>query len=359
MEADTTSRRAQSRRQSSAARIVRELEPVLRADKAGSHTIFDNPILGAAGAGGPRNLRKRKSSGESAGRPEFEHKRRRGSSEVIVLSNRNRGRGDHIGRSTDQELPLTPNKRSPRHGGTSTPRSNRLRLRQGPLLTIHERAKEKFVVAFHFPGKLLDSIREDSRKRRRRDRDRARRARRVDEQPPVSLPEISHYPALQSSSFLTTLYDLHDREGDISKLKPYGGILSESEADTSRTFPQPIDRKKFESARLTAEEHWKDKISIEGDSVRPSQKASGPPSRIKCVHFGGFEMDTLHSSPYPEEYSRNRVLHVCEFCLKYMSSDFVAWRHKVCSINPVMFWTGLTNIAQMPCKASARRRDIP
>ncbi|OAX77619.1 hypothetical protein ACJ72_08080 [Emergomyces africanus] len=62
---------------------------------------------------------------------------------------------------------------------------------------------------------------------------------------------------------------------------------------------------------------------------RASQKISGPPSKIKYISFGGYEIETWYAAPYPEEYSRNRVLYICEFCLKYMNSDFVAWRHKL------------------------------
>ena len=58
-------------------------------------------------------------------------------------------------------------------------------------------------------------------------------------------------------------------------------------------------------------------------------KASGQPSKIKCINFGQYEIDTWHAAPYPEEYSRNKHLYICEFCLKYMSSDYVAWRHKL------------------------------
>jgi histone acetyltransferase SAS3 len=64
--------------------------------------------------------------------------------------------------------------------------------------------------------------------------------------------------------------------------------------------------------------------------LEPSrQSKSTTASKIKCVNFGGWEIDTWHAAPYPEEYSKNRVLYICEFCLKYMNSDYVAWRHKV------------------------------
>ncbi|KAI6804608.1 hypothetical protein KC361_g149 [Hortaea werneckii] len=61
-----------------------------------------------------------------------------------------------------------------------------------------------------------------------------------------------------------------------------------------------------------------------------SMRCTGPQaSKIKCINFGQFEIDTWHAAPYPEEYSRNKHLYICEFCLKYMSSDYVAWRHKL------------------------------
>jgi histone acetyltransferase SAS3 len=151
-------------------------------------------------------------------------------------------------------------------------------------------------------------------------------------QPPIlSEPEPSHYPPLPSSYNAAMFYALGEREDD-PKGKPYGGILSEAEADTSKTFPQAIDRKRFEDARLKAEEDWKKKMAARNtlpEPTRPSQKMSGPPSKIKCINFGGFEIDIWHAAPYPEEYSRNKILYICEFCLKYMNSDYVAWRHKV------------------------------
>ena len=109
--------------------------------------------------------------------------------------------------------------------------------------------------------------------------------------------------------------------------------MTEAEADTSRTLPTAADRAKFDEARQKAEEEWKRKTAASEAENEPksraSQKVSGPPSKIKCINFGGHEIETWYAAPYPEEYSRNRVLYICEFCLKYMSSDYIAWRHKL------------------------------
>jgi len=121
-----------------------------------------------------------------------------------------------------------------------------------------------------------------------------------------------------------------DRETDEAKSKPYGGVLSEADADTSKTYPSQNDRRRFEDARIKADEAWAEKQAAlyPPEPVR-SSKQTATASKIKCINFGGWEIDTWHAAPYPEEYSKNRVLYICEFCLKYMNSDYVAWRHKV------------------------------
>jgi histone acetyltransferase SAS3 len=58
-------------------------------------------------------------------------------------------------------------------------------------------------------------------------------------------------------------------------------------------------------------------------------KRLGEASLIECIHFGEYEIDTWYAAPYPAEYSMNKVLWICEFCLKYMNSEYVCWRHKV------------------------------
>jgi histone acetyltransferase SAS3 len=167
--------------------------------------------------------------------------------------------------------------------------------------------------------------------RRERDRERRDRNRRAAHQQQVQSPEASHYPAIQTHA--VPFYGFPDKDMDETKNKPYGGILSEADADTSRTYPTQSDRKRFEDARQKAEEDWRKKqaaIAVSQESTKHHSK-SGPAhaSKIKCISFGGWEIDTWHAAPYPEEYSRNRVLYICEFCLKYMNSDYVAWRHKV------------------------------
>ncbi len=51
------------------------------------------------------------------------------------------------------------------------------------------------------------------------------------------------------------------------------------------------------------------------------------------ITFGEYLIETWYSSPYPHEYVQKSVLHICEFCLKYMKSQTVLKLHlqKKCS----------------------------
>lgn len=50
---------------------------------------------------------------------------------------------------------------------------------------------------------------------------------------------------------------------------------------------------------------------------------------IRKIQIGSFVIDVWYLAPYPEEYSRLETLYVCEFCLKYMKSNYIAKRHKI------------------------------
>lgn len=52
---------------------------------------------------------------------------------------------------------------------------------------------------------------------------------------------------------------------------------------------------------------------------------------IRKIQIGFYIIDVWYLAPYPEEYSRLDVLYICEFCLKYMKSHYIAKRHKVCN----------------------------
>jgi len=338
VEPQTSDAAARSQRRSCAPQIARDLLPASRGSiKPGSHSVFNNLILDDDPMDGSRSLRKRKASDELGDTIRVESRKRQRRTTSVVDESKSTGANfrDHIIEDSNRPLPPRDNREEEKtHHTSRASRSRAQQNRENAPVSIIEASEDRLILCFRVDVASLSRLDNpnERRKRKRRERDRARRARKAQEvEEETEDVVVSHYPAIQQSTFAAPFFSLHERETDEIKSKPYGGILSEAEADTTKTFPQPSDRKRFEDARQKAEEHWRKKVEAANaaEVVRPSQKVTGPPSKIKCISFGGYEIDTWHAAPYPEEYSRNRVLYICEFCLKYMNSDFVAWRHKV------------------------------
>ncbi|WVN86105.1 uncharacterized protein L203_101264 [Cryptococcus depauperatus CBS 7841] len=170
-------------------------------------------------------------------------------------------------------------------------------------------------------------------------------------------------------------------EGEEDKI-PYGGVISGEDADTAKTQINQLDKELFESTRKTAEAKMGGPPPISCESSRPASPISSPapsgkggkitptPARslrdrllhnladsiphspsfspsshhlqpnaphgaqlekINKIRFGTFDIDTWFTAPYPEEYAYvpEGRLWLCEFCLKYMKSGFVAERHRM------------------------------
>ncbi|KAJ5567254.1 hypothetical protein N7535_006560 [Penicillium sp. DV-2018c] len=291
--------------------LPRELLPARPGTRdEGFHTIFDTGVNEEV-LNSSRSLRKRKASSIEAG----DH--------TPVLRKRLRQtsfRSEHPDTTMEgEEVLANGDALSPAR--TRSVRGRRTRAADQELCRVVTKQFGKLVVAFRLDetkmAKILGPQTRPGRKKKK-----------APKPPPVAPEPQAHFVPLPPVSFHSnTLF-----ESDDAKSKPYGGILSEADQDNSRTFPTQSDRDRFEQARLKAEEEWQQKVrdaeNGEG-TLHASQKVSGPPSKIKSINFGGYEIETWYAAPYPEEYSRNRVLYICEFCLKYMNSDYVAWRHKL------------------------------
>ncbi|KAK2805294.1 hypothetical protein FQN50_006194 [Emmonsiellopsis sp. PD_5] len=313
-----------TKRKSSTSNIARDLLPAHSEDLGPeSHSIFSSLIVDDDPLDGSRSLRKRRASDEDGG----DH--------TTVTQKRQK----KIPARFEGMIPtpMPKNMKAAQEAIESQQNANNISSRQSrvrrtrtadkALCNIIQRQQGKFVLSFHLNSARLSKILSS------RPRPKSSARRRPPKPPPAPEPPQPHFHPVAPSSYSAPFYSFHDRENDELKSKPYGGILSEADADTSKTLPLAADREKFEAARQKAEEEWRQKVSIAeltGEAApRASQKVSGPPSKIKYINFGGFEIETWYAAPYPEEYSRNRVLYICEFCLKYMNSDFVAWRHKL------------------------------
>ena len=316
------------RRSSTSTRMPKDL---LSSAKPNSHSIFNTLILDDDTANGSRSLRKRKVSVDAEDPLATAARKRRRKSDATTSADELASPGSgpstiHVApHRNDDSVGITQASDAEGSEPVRSARLRRSRKVEKSLVRVVKSNASNLVLAFHLHAARLSKIL-SSKPKKKRVRDRSRKA-----QVALPEPEVSHYPAIQTTNWAAALYSFNEKEMDELKSRPYGGILSEAEADTSKTFPMAADRKRFEDARQKAEEDWKKKIQAANNTEpsRPSQKMPGPPSKIKCINFGGYEIDTWHAAPYPEEYSRNKVLYICEFCLKYMNSDYVAWRHKV------------------------------
>lgn len=335
----TESKNSDHEERNSAPQIARELLPAARGGiQPGSHSVFNSLILDDDPMDGSRSLRKRKSTD--------------GEDDHDLLTPRKRLRSPRPPAEQDGEPSPDPLHRSPPPRASSTrpdhardPSQQRpIRIRRstapsGARIVTQSQDPKRLVVAIPISASDLATVQTLAlRKIKRRERDRNRRLKNnrksagdgvtyEDGPAPVS---TSAFPAVATTMYSNPFYAFPDRETGEEKGKPYGGILTEAEADTTKTYPGQAERDAFESARRRAEEERQKNAQSQQVGEAPSGTASaGPPSKIKCIRFGKYEIDTWHAAPYPEEYSRNKVLYICEFCLKYMNSDYVARRHKV------------------------------
>ncbi|XP_067140041.1 histone acetyltransferase KAT6B-like isoform X3 [Centruroides vittatus] len=65
-------------------------------------------------------------------------------------------------------------------------------------------------------------------------------------------------------------------------------------------------------------------MKVIGQNILPTDVQTRHPT---VIEFGKYEIQTWYSSPYPQEYSRLPKLFLCEFCLKYMKSKRMLFRH--------------------------------
>ncbi|CAG8521144.1 958_t:CDS:2 [Funneliformis mosseae] len=110
---------------------------------------------------------------------------------------------------------------------------------------------------------------------------------------------------------------------------PFGGRLTTEEADTSKTRPDNYDKVRFENAKNKAEAAMQPRQEITFDIEDQPQIFADATPKIRSIRFGDWEMDTWYVAPYPEEYSWYPTLYICEYCLKYMKSKYIADRHKM------------------------------
>lgn len=304
-------------------RMARDLLAVpIGSDDGDAHSVFSELVLGEDPMDGSRLLRKRKTSSIEP--------------EEAVVALRKRRRNASVGTTHDDDAIDSAN--FSEAGGSRSARASRFKAPQPVPVTVEKKTRTALVVKINVkPGNLKEVL---GRKRRGGGRAAGTATPKPPKRPNPSstraniapIPAVIETP-FTADSYSQPFYSFFDRDTDDAKGKPYGGILSIPEADTSKTLPATEDRRRFDQAKQRAEDEWRARIlAMHSAAEAPSRKikrTNDHASQIECIEFGGWEIDTWYAAPYPAEYSRNRVLYICEFCLKYMNSDYVAWRHKL------------------------------
>lgn len=115
---------------------------------------------------------------------------------------------------------------------------------------------------------------------------------------------------------------------------PYKGVLPFPDCTINETDPTAEDRTLFD--RFLAEGNQRRKqaeAEIFQDSATEDRSVGLLKSQIQKIQFRDYVIDTWYSSPYPEEYSRLKILYICEHCLKYMRSPVSFERHQLKNCN--------------------------
>lgn len=124
---------------------------------------------------------------------------------------------------------------------------------------------------------------------------------------------------------------------------PFSGLLEGEDADTQAQLPTQEDQERFHRSMRAAEQLLGGAVNVPArsrsatpvlppiGSTHAAAAASGYAMPISMIRFGAYDIDTWFQAPFPEEYTRvpDGRLWVCEFCLKYMKSRFMAMRHRM------------------------------
>ncbi|CDF91214.1 ZYBA0S10-02256g1_1 [Zygosaccharomyces bailii CLIB 213] len=149
-------------------------------------------------------------------------------------------------------------------------------------------------------------------------------------------------------------FDIYESEDLINMLDndstvPYRSAISQKkDYSTAKTIPTIKDREFFQqlldqsstaryfNANIFLADHDEEESSSNTKSPKkraqlkktiPNQDSRT--SSIEYIYLRDYEIKTWYTTPYPEEYNRNKILYICEYCLKYMNSRYIYYRHQL------------------------------
>lgn len=149
-------------------------------------------------------------------------------------------------------------------------------------------------------------------------------------------------------------FDIYESEDLINMLDndstvPYrSAIAQKKDYSTTKTIPTIKDREFFQhlldqsstaryfNANIFLADHDEDEGSSRFKSPKKKAQAKraavnqeSRTSSIEYIYLRDYEIKTWYTTPYPEEYNRNKILYICEYCLKYMNSRYIYHRHQL------------------------------
>jgi len=108
---------------------------------------------------------------------------------------------------------------------------------------------------------------------------------------------------------------LNDENEELKKAKKLLEANKQDEKEGSEN-PTPIDE--YSEQILKADQTLKE------DCIKPVDI-----SKNKAIKFGSYLIKMWFASPYPAEYSERPILYLCEYCFKYLNSEYALMRHQV------------------------------
>lgn len=127
-----------------------------------------------------------------------------------------------------------------------------------------------------------------------------------------------------------------EEEATTNHASSQSNSVPQADASRKRVLRQRIQKIKPVKRRRLVHTPSSDSSSDSQIQQLPTKSFLPIPSRhqenvghISKIEIGGYIIDVWYLAPYPEEYSKLDVLYVCEYCLKYIKSSYIAKRHKV------------------------------
>lgn len=137
--------------------------------------------------------------------------------------------------------------------------------------------------------------------------------------------------------YMAEILDVRDFDGeqkfyvhykDFNKRLDEWVSLDKLNRDYAVVFAEDILKKIEKLKKQATRTNHKRKTDEGTTDPAPKKVHEGRVKNVETVYFGKYEISAWYYSPYPDEYTADKTLWLCEFCLKYHKSETSFRRHK-------------------------------